>query len=70
MYFGVIVFVIRISHPSLGKLLPLHILRYFYILCSVLIILQDGWKITGASNITTIPDVAVRDVAVRVEVLV
>ena len=35
---------------------------YFY---GLLMILQDGWKITGASNVSSVPDVAV-----KVEVLV
>ena len=62
---NVSVFVIRISPLSFVKPLLLPTPRYTYIIYRLLFVIKDGWKITGASNMENIPDVAV-----RVEVLV
>ena len=52
------VFVIRILLPLVHSHLPIR--RYVSSLFGLLFIIKDGWKITGATNMDHIPDVAVR----------
>ena len=63
IYCVISVFIIRINLQDSGKHLHLATLRYFYVMYHLLVFVQDGWKIVGASN-------SIPDVAVRVEVLV